>query len=122
MGKNVLAAKVAVMSVSGSVAGAAGALYASYVSFVDPSSFTVMESVGILAMVIVGGAGGLWGPIVGAVLLVTLPEVLRFVGLPGAAAGSVRQILYGTALVGFMLWRPQGILGQYRFERGGLRA
>jgi ABC-type branched-subunit amino acid transport system permease subunit len=66
-------------------------------------------------MVIIGGAGTLPGPIVGAALLVILPELLRFVGLPSAQAAYLRQIFYGSLMVGFLIWRPQGLAGYNRF-------
>jgi branched-chain amino acid transport system permease protein len=95
----------------------AGAVYAHYVSFIDPTSFTVMESIFVLSIVIIGGAGSLRGPVVGAVVLVSLPELLRFLGLPSSVAANVRQILYGGLLIAFMVWRPQGILGEYAFQK-----
>jgi branched-chain amino acid transport system permease protein len=116
-GKNVAAYKVLVFVIGASMAAVAGAMYAYYITFIDPTSFTVMESIFIISIVIIGGAGSLWGPVVGAVVLVTLPELLRFVGLPSAVAANVRQILYGGALVAFMMWRPQGLLGEYGFEK-----
>ena len=65
---------------------------------------------------IIGGAGSLWGPVIGAVVLVTLPEILRFIGLPSSVAANIRQILYGGLLVAFMMWRPQGLVGKFRFR------
>jgi branched-chain amino acid transport system permease protein len=56
---------------------------------------------------------------VGAVVLVTLPEILRFVGMPNSIAANVRQILYGGLLVVFMMLRPQGLMGNYAFGKGG---
>jgi branched-chain amino acid transport system permease protein len=91
-------------------------MYAYYISFIDPTSFTVMESIFIISIVIIGGAGSLWGPVVGAVVLVVLPEVLRFVGLPTAVAANLRQIIYGGLLVAFMMWWPRGFLGEYAFQ------
>jgi branched-chain amino acid transport system permease protein len=102
--------------ISAALAAVAGSLYAVYITFIDPTSFTVQESIFMLAIVIVGGAGNLWGSVIGAVVLVALPELLRFVGLPSAIAANVRQILYGGLLVVMMLWRPQGLLGEYRFD------
>ncbi len=113
LAKNAFRFRVVVIAVSAAMAGAAGAFYAHYASYIDPSSFTVMESVFILAMVIVGGQATTWGPVVGAVLLVSLPEMFRFVGMPSAIAANVRQILYGSALVACMMWRPQGLVGAY---------
>jgi branched-chain amino acid transport system permease protein len=68
-------------------------------------------------MVIIGGAGSLWGPLVGAVMLVTLPEALRFVGLPSSVAANLRQIIYGALLVVMMMVRPRGLVGKYGFGR-----
>lgn len=118
-GKNVAAYKVLVFVIGAATAAVAGVLYAHYISFIDPTSFTVMESIFIISIVIIGGAGSPWGPVVGAVVLVVLPELLRFIGLPSAVAANVRQILYGAALVACMMWRPQGLLGEYTFQKGG---
>jgi len=122
VGKNVAAFKVLVFVVSAGMAAVAGVVYAYYISFIDPTSFTVMESIFIISIVIIGGAGSLWGPVVGAVVLVTLPELLRFMGLPSGVAANLRQILYGGALVAFMMWRPQGLLGKCAFERKSAKA
>jgi branched-chain amino acid transport system permease protein len=116
-GKNVAAYKVTVFVIGAGLAAMAGVTYAYYISFIDPTSFTVMESIFIISIVIIGGAGSLWGPVVGAVLLVTLPEALRFVGLPSSIAANIRQMLYGGLLVAFMMWRPQGFMGEYTFHK-----
>jgi branched-chain amino acid transport system permease protein len=115
-GKNIAAYKVSVFMVSSAMAAIAGVIYAHYISFVDPTSFTVMESIFIISIVIIGGAGSLWGPVIGAIVLVTLPELLRFIGLPSSIAANIRQILYGGLLVAFMMWRPQGLVGKFRFR------
>ncbi len=115
-GKNVAVYKVAVFVIGSGMAAIAGALYAHYISFIDPTSFTVMESIFIISIVIIGGAGSLSGPVIGAVVLVMLPEILRFVGLPSSVAANIRQILYGGLLVAFMMWRPQGLVGKFGFQ------
>jgi branched-chain amino acid transport system permease protein len=117
MGKNTLRFKVTAFAVSAALAALAGSLYAHYVTYIDPTSFTVMESILIVSMVIIGGAGGKWGPLTGALVLVTLPELLRFIGLPSSVAANLRQILYGTLLVIMMTVRPRGITGKYGFGR-----
>ena len=117
LGKNSLRFKVTVCAVSAALAASAGGLYAHYITYIDPTSFTVMESILILSMVIIGGAGSLWGPLIGAVVLVTLPEALRFVGLPSSVAANLRQILYGALLVVMMMFRPRGLVGTYAFRR-----
>lgn len=117
LGKPSVRVKMAIVAVGALLAAVAGAVYAHYIAFIDPTSFTVMESVLVLSMVILGGAGSLWGPVVGAVVLVTLPEGLRFVGLPSGAAANIRQIIYGTGLVAIMAFRPQGLFGKYAFGK-----
>ncbi|MGH7799563.1 MAG: branched-chain amino acid ABC transporter permease [Thermodesulfobacteriota bacterium] len=117
LGKNVTAYKIKVFIIGGAIASIAGNLYAHYVTFIDPTSFTILESILILSMVIIGGAGNLWGGVLGAVILVVLPEILRFIGMPSAVASNMRQIFYGALLVLFMLFRPQGILGEYAFRK-----
>lgn len=113
LGKNTLRFKVTVFAVSAALAAAAGSLYAHYITYIDPTNFTVMESILMLAMVIIGGASSTWGPLIGAFVLVTLPEALRFVGFPVAVAASVRQVVYGTLLMTMMVFRPRGIVGRY---------
>lgn len=117
LGKNTLRYKVTAFAVSAAMAGCAGSLYAHYMNYIDPTSFTVVESILVISMVIIGGAGSRWGPLVGAVVLVSLPEALRFVGLPNSSAANLRQIIYGTLLLMMMMFRPRGILGKYSFGR-----
>ncbi len=116
MGKNVDKHKILVFAIGAFFAGIAGSLYAHYITFIDPSSFTVMESIIILLMVVFGGMGSLLGSFVGAAILVIFPELLRFIGMPSAVAAPLRQMIYGLLLIVLMLKRPQGILGQYRFR------
>jgi branched-chain amino acid transport system permease protein len=117
MCKNTLRFKVTAFAVSGALAASAGSLYAHYVTYIDPTSFTVMESILVISMVIIGGAGSKWGPLIGAAMLVTLPEALRFIGLPSAVAANLRQIIYGVLLVVMMMMRPRGLVGRYGFGR-----
>jgi branched-chain amino acid transport system permease protein len=117
LGKNTLGFKVTAFAVSAALAASAGSLYAHYITYIDPTSFTVMESILVISMVIIGGAGSPWGPLIGAVVLVTLPEALRFVGLPSSVAANLRQIFYGTLLVVMMMVRPRGLVGHYGFGR-----
>lgn len=115
MGKNVNKHKIIVFVVGAFFAGLAGSLYAHYITFIDPSSFTVMESIAILLMVVFGGMGSLSGSFVGAAILVIFPELLRFLGMPSSVAAPLRQMIYGLLLIVLMLWRPQGVLGKYRW-------
>ena len=92
----------------------AGALYASYITFIDPSTFNLPESIFILAIIILGGLANLRGSLLGATFLVLLPELLRFVGFPSDIAAQMRQLVYGLILVVLMLYRPQGLVGEYK--------
>jgi branched-chain amino acid transport system permease protein len=116
MGKNIAKYKLHVFVIGAFFAGIAGSLYAHYISFIDPSSFTVIESVTILLMVIFGGMSSIKGSVAGATILVIFPEVLRFIGMPSAIAAPTRQMLYGLLLIILMIWRPEGLLGKYKFR------
>ncbi|MGH7770895.1 MAG: branched-chain amino acid ABC transporter permease [Candidatus Binatia bacterium] len=117
LGKNVNSYKIQVFIIGGALASMAGNLYAHYVTFIDPTSFTILESILVISMVIIGGAGSLRGPVMGAVVLVVLPEALRFVGLPSSVAANLRQIFYGSLLVLMMLYRPQGLIGEFNLQK-----
>jgi len=116
MGKDVNKHKIMVFVIGAFFAGIAGSLYAHYITFIDPSSFTVMESIAMLLMVVFGGMGSLGGSFVGAAILVIFPELLRFLGMPSSVAAPLRQMIYGLLLIVLMLYRPQGILGRYRWK------
>jgi branched-chain amino acid transport system permease protein len=117
LGKNIAFYKVAIFIIGAGMAAMAGVIYAYYISFIDPTSFTLMDSIFILSIVIIGGAGNIWGSILGAVFLVVLPEALRFMGMPSAIAANMRQIIYGALLVLCMFYRPQGFMGKYTFSK-----
>ena len=110
-----------VFALSAPIAAVAGVLYAHYLTYIDPNSFTVMESILILSMLIVGGAGTITGPLIGATLLVAVPELLRFVGLPTSLAADIREMLYGALLVLFMLFRPQGLIAEQPRRKATVR-
>lgn len=106
--------KLAIFVISAGMAGAGGSLFASYITFIDPSTFTVMESVFILAIIILGGLSNLTGSVLGALFLVLVPELLRFAGFPQSMAAQMRHVVYGLFLIMLMLYRPQGLIGEYK--------
>ena len=112
MGRNPVTFKSWAFFISATFSGLAGLIYASYVSYIDPTSFTLDESIFIISALFIGGTGNIRGPVLGAVFVVVLPELLRFVGLPNAIAANMRQIIYGLALILVMYFRPQGIWGE----------
>lgn len=116
LGRNILYFKVFTFMLSAVFMAWGGFIYASYITYIDPSSFDLRESIFILAAVLIGGTGNIKGPILGAVFVIVLPEILRFIGLPDSIAASGRQIIYGMALIIFMRFRPKGIAGVFSFE------
>ncbi len=113
-GYNAMYFKLAIFVISAAMAAVAGSLLASYITFIDPSTFTLMESVFILAIIILGGLANNKGAVLGALFLILLPEILRFVGFPTDIAAQMRQVIYGLILILLMLYRPQGLIGEYK--------
>ena len=118
MGINTRNVKLLAFTMGASFGGVAGAMFASFQGFVSPESFSLTESIAVLAMVVLGGIGHIPGVIMGGVLLAALPEVLRHVVEPAQQAifGKIiieaevlRQLLYGLAMVVIMLKRPAGL-------------
>ncbi|TAL25244.1 MAG: branched-chain amino acid ABC transporter permease [Nitrospirae bacterium] len=112
IGINTISYKLYAFAFGAFWAGLAGVLFAAKMQFVSPESFTFMESVLILCMVILGGLGSIPGIILGSVILVMLPEMLREVQL-------YRMIALGSGLVLLMIFRPQGIFGGKSVSSGG---
>ena len=121
LGKNTLRLKVKTIGLTAVMTAVSGVLYAHFLTYIDPSSFTLMDSVQLLSMVVIGGASPLGGA-AGTVLLVMLPEALRFLGLPAALAANLRQIVYGALLVIVVAFRPQGLFSRApRAARGAAK-
>ena len=99
LGKNVAKAKITSFTIGAIFASIAGVLYAHYISYIDPTSFTIDESIFILSIVIIGGMKNMKHIFLATVFLIVLPEVLRFIGLPNSVAANLKQIFYGAALV-----------------------
>ncbi len=114
MGYPVERFKNIIFLLSAVVAGIAGGLFASYIAFIDPSTFQIHESIFLFTIIIIGGLASSWGSIVGVLILLSLPEVLRFVGLPYETAAQLQQMIYGLALILIMVYRPRGLFGKYR--------
>ena len=119
MGINTRNLKLLAFAMGAMFGGMSGALFAGFQGFVSPESFSLMESVMVLCMVVLGGMGNIAGVILGGVLLAVLPEMLRHsvVPLQQALFGktwidpeSLRMLLFGGALIAMMLYRPAGLL------------
>ncbi|MCL5045462.1 MAG: branched-chain amino acid ABC transporter permease [Actinobacteria bacterium] len=106
--------KLLAFSLSAFYAGVAGSFFASYISFVSPDTFKFMDSVTILAMVVLGGMASLPGSLLGAAVLAAAPEVLRFMS-------DYRMILYGVLMVVMMIYKPTGFWGADKRVRNAIK-
>lgn len=113
-GYNTLFYKLTIFVISAGMAAVAGSLFATYITFIDPSTFVLNESIFVLSIIILGGLANLRGSVIGAVILILLPEILRFVGFPSDIAAQMRQVVYGVLLIVLMMYRPQGLMGEYK--------
>ena len=116
MGINTRNMKLLAFGMGATFGGVSGAMFAAFQGFVSPESFSLMESVMIVAMVVLGGIGHLPGVVLGAVMLAALPEVLRYVAgdvqnMTGGRidAAILRQLLIALAMITIMLVRPRGL-------------
>ena len=104
MGIHVAKYKVQIFMLSAVFASIAGSLYVHYLTFVSPETFSFWASIVLLIMVVFGGVGTFWGPILGAIVLTLIPEYLR-------AYGDLHIFLYGLMLVVVMVFMPSGVIG-----------
>jgi branched-chain amino acid transport system permease protein len=116
LGKDVFRFKVLVFVIAAGLAAVAGSIFAHYNAYIEPGVFTVHESILMLAIVVIGGTANLWGSVLAAFLLMTIPELLTF--LPGGEMGTlpisaIRVAIFGALLVAFMVYRPQGIMPEH---------
>ncbi|MFA5291088.1 MAG: branched-chain amino acid ABC transporter permease [Candidatus Paceibacterota bacterium] len=116
LGKDTFKAKAFSLGLSAFFAGLAGSLYAGYITFIDPSSFSLMQIIPIISIVIVGGLASLPGTVAAAFILTLIPEALRFVGFPSSILGPMRQIIYSLILLLILIYRPRGFWGKVELE------
>jgi branched-chain amino acid transport system permease protein len=118
MGINTRNIKLLAFAMGATFGGVAGGLFSAFQGFVSPESFGLMESIMVLCMVVLGGMGHVAGVVLGALLLATLPEVLRHTAVPVQKQlfgevlvdpESLRMLLFGLALILVMLLRPAGV-------------
>jgi len=115
MGINTTRYKIQAFALGSFMAGVGGALYAHFLSYINPSDFGFLKSVDILSMVVLGGLGSVPGTVIGSSVLASAPEFLRFMS-------QYRMLVYGALLVFLMVFRPNGLLGGVNFMELCLRA
>lgn len=111
LGKPVRLTKVSVTILSGGFAGVAGVLYAQYLLYLSPGTFEVATSVTIITMVVLGGMTSVVGSVIGAAVIVLIPQGLQRLDLGSSIAGPLEQMFFGVLLIVLMFVRPQGLLG-----------
>lgn len=104
MGINTTAYKIQAFAIGSFFAGLGGGLYAHYIQFISPNDFGFLKSIDLLSMLVLGGMGSIPGTVIGAIVLTSAPEMLRFVA-------EYRMLIYGVLLVVMMIFRPNGLLG-----------
>jgi len=113
MGIDITRSKITTFALGAFWAGMVGVIFAAKTTFINPASFTLWESVMILCVVVIGGMGSIVGVVIGALILILLPEYLR-------AFSEYRMLLFGAILVIMMVFRPGGIISnirkKYKFE------
>jgi branched-chain amino acid transport system permease protein len=117
MGINLARYKGLAFAISAAVAGIAGALYAHKMRFITPDQFSLIQSIDLLLLVVVGGLGFVHGAFLGAIFLITLPQLIALGKdyLPDAIGGAagLQAVIYGVVLVAFVLFEPLGLYGRW---------
>ena len=117
MGIHLAGYKTLAFSVSAAIVGVAGALYAHKLRFISPDQFGIVQSIDLLLLVVVGGLGSIHGAFLGAIFLITMPQLIA-IGkdwLPAAIgqASGLQAVVYGAVLMGFVLFEPMGLYGRW---------
>jgi branched-chain amino acid transport system permease protein len=116
MGVNLAKYKTLSFAISAGLTGIGGALYAHKVTFISPEQFTLLQSIELVTIVILGGVGFLHGAVLGAAFLIVLPQLISIAKdfLPGWVAGSgLQAVVFGLVLIGFIVFEPLGLYGRW---------
>ena len=117
MGIHLARYKTLSFALSAALAGVAGALYAHKLQFISPDQFNILQSIDLLLMIVVGGVGSVHGAFLGAIFLITMPQIIALVKdyLPAAIgqAPGLQGLVYGVVLVAFVLFEPMGLYGRW---------
>jgi branched-chain amino acid transport system permease protein len=117
MGIHLARFKTLSFALSAALAGLGGALYAHKIQFLSPDQFSIVQSIDLLLMVVIGGLGSVHGAFLGAIFLITMPQLIALGkdALPDAIgkAPGLQSVVYGAVLVGFVLFEPHGLYGRW---------
>ena len=117
MGIHLAYYKTLSFAISAALAGIAGALYAHNLQFISPDQFNILQSIDLLLMIVIGGAGSVHGAFLGAIFLITMPQVIAMSKdyLPAVVgqAPGLQGLVYGLVLIAFVLFEPMGLYGRW---------
>lgn len=116
LGKNVFKLKAISLATTAFFAGISGGMYASYITFIDPSSFNLMALIPMVLIVMMGGLASMPGTVLATIVIILLPEPLRFIGFPSSILGPMRQMIYAIALIVILYFKPRGFYGRIDLE------
>lgn len=111
LGRNAMSIKIVVFAIGCGIAGMAGGLYAFYFQYISPEQYEILQSAAILTMVVLGGMGTTWGPVIGAILLISVPQGITFLNLPPNVMAPLQGIIFTSLVLLFLFWRPAGLVG-----------
>jgi branched-chain amino acid transport system permease protein len=111
LGRGLISIRILIFAMGCGAAGLAGGLYAFYFQYISPEQFQVAQSAQILTMVVLGGIGTTMGPIIGALILVALPQAINFLHLPNSLVGTVQGLIFTLLVILFLFLRPGGLVG-----------
>jgi branched-chain amino acid transport system permease protein len=111
LGRDATAMKLTIFAIGCGIAGVAGGVYAYYFEYLSPDQFEVLQSAQVLTMVVLGGMGTVYGPVLGAALLIAIPQAITFLNLPPAIMAPTQGIIFTLLVLVFLFVRPDGLLG-----------
>jgi branched-chain amino acid transport system permease protein len=111
LGRNAMSMKIVIFAVGCGIAGIAGGIYAYYFQYISPDQFEVLQSAQILTMVVLGGMATPYGPVLGALLLIAIPQAITFLDLPQSIMAPLQGIIFTALVLLFLFLRPAGLLG-----------
>jgi branched-chain amino acid transport system permease protein len=112
LGKDTAKVKRLVLSGSAFAVGMAGSLYAYYIKFIDPFSFSLLQMLPVLSIVIIGGLASLRGTLLATIVFILIPEFLRLISFPDYMVGPVRQVIFSVLIILILFFRPRGMWGE----------
>lgn len=111
LGRNAMSMKIVIFAIGCGIAGLAGGVYAYYFQYISPDQFEVLQSAQILTMVVLGGMATVYGPVLGALLLLAIPQAITFLQLPPNIMAPMQGILFTSLVLVFLFLRPSGLMG-----------